>query len=704
MAACRPTKQSMACQQRRVPSSARGREPRLGLLQKGIRDWRRHASNGRPGQPPFDRLTPQCGLRGRNGILHLLVRAFLVPLCGSALALGGTPRLGPLPKEEGSRAMARPNGRIHRWGRHESTGGPDKRLAQFQRLAVVSEQAHSLGIADDPRVQRLLRLATTDIRGGQVAERALSRLERHLRGPYIASQLHPPTHSNWPNIREGVLIGYCVHTRRPILVPWEHFCKHVVCLAPTGAGKTLTVFLALSQFRRNGVDVRFFDAKGETSRLTGLFPDIAIFRIGQFPFNILDPGDGAVDLTTFFRPRVNEISRLLLVHRPTAFRMEEFLVEAAEGNETGDLPMSLDDAARTADVQAKRARDPQLATVSRALSTLARDTGEFGRVRRGPGFAGLPLVAYDLREVPPATQHFLLGIELVTVRDAMARRGRTSDRLERVIFFDEGGNIVGKDLSRDTTSYVSAVKRAVRESRSTGTCLWTNYQGARDLDPSVPENAGTVVVLGARSREDVKAACQLLDWPEEDASFLASLRPGMAVLRCPDICPHPQVVRIPLFRAGPYASERQVASHMAPLLKELRRRTVYAPSARRQPFRYREVLGEVVTPTGNEEGSPSPGVDYAEHEPAVLAEWYELLTEILAHPEAGVKEHYQRAGLSAGKGTRLKNALLGSALITVRRGVSPQGGRPREVLALTERGQEFVDGYETHQQQREAGS
>ena len=72
MAACRPTKQSMACQQRRVPSSARGREPRLGLLQKGIRDWRRHASNGRPGQPPFDRLTPQCGLRGRNGILHLL--------------------------------------------------------------------------------------------------------------------------------------------------------------------------------------------------------------------------------------------------------------------------------------------------------------------------------------------------------------------------------------------------------------------------------------------------------------------------------------------------------------------------------------------------------------------------------------------------------------------------------------------------------
>lgn len=69
-----------------------------------------------------------------------------------------------------------------------------------------------------------------------------------------------------------------------------------------------------------------------------------------------------------------------------------------------------------------------------------------------------------------------------------------------------------------------------------------------------------------------------------------------------------------------------------------------------------------------------------------IGEYFELLRSCEQHSEYGVSTHYKSLGWSAGRGTRVRNKLVKLNWIEINRVVSPKGGRPREILSLTEEG------------------
>jgi hypothetical protein len=62
----------------------------------------------------------------------------------------------------------------------------------------------------------------------------------------------------------------------------------------------------------------------------------------------------------------------------------------------------------------------------------------------------------------------------------------------------------------------------------------------------------------------------------------------------------------------------------------------------------------------------------------------------LEFPESSVSEHFDLSGYSRGRGMRIKTLLLREGLVVSGTQRSERGGRPREILSLTEKGREFL--------------
>ena len=142
-----------------------------------------------------------------------------------------------------------------------------------------------------------------------------------------------------------------------------------------------------------------------------------------------------------------------------------------------------------------------------------------------------------------------------------------------------------------------------------------------------------------------------------------------------------------IFRQRPDC-RRRVKAHLAPENEWIRQHTVYAQYADSDapPIDFLKI----VDPRSGEK----PG---ASGLPRLLAEHLaHSLRDIHDHPQDALRFRYQRLGWGAGKGQRHLAELRAAGCInqTTVPSTSRHGGAPRVLVALSQRGREFLDAYE----------
>jgi hypothetical protein len=157
-------------------------------------------------------------------------------------------------------------------------------------------------------------------------------------------------------------------------------------------------------------------------------------------------------------------------------------------------------------------------------------------------------------------------------------------------------------------------------------------------------------------------------------------------------------IRIPYVDLGAYPAEPDILQSMHPIYEAWDAKTIFCPTRTEteESIDFREILGETSPKTepsaeSNEppqkpvEPAPTPPF-FNTADPAAISDYLAMLRSIKAHPEFGVSDHYRALSFSGGRGTRIKSKLLELGWVTTESVVSPKGGRPTNILKLTETG------------------
>ncbi len=570
---------------------------------------------------------------------------------------------------------------------------------QVQQLASLLLEAEQANVQDDPYFDFLIReVGVSRLGQGKPAQKALSMTHNMIQARAIVSQLMPDAPRDFPNLvpEQCVCIGCCAATGRPIFLPVDSLTLHLLILGPTGSGKTTFLWLILNQLIRRNIQISFQDYKNEGRRLLNN-PDIEtlVLSIDKQRENLLEP---VGDPKTYYAAFWGEFAKGFGLRTETWMKPVDILVRIGAGLADGECYPSLKDFEILLRKISDDSGDKSLRTVSVALRSLNSALGRAAYVRRGPvGRHHVDVVANEYQGLPPRLLQFISAIRLLRFQLAAREEGHTSE-LRSIYLSDEGSLEFSKELSSTTGSgYISPQKRLVTQVRSSGTGILVGVQTLGDIDNVLKSNVGTFVCLGARSPGEAREAAVLLNHPADRAVELQSLPLGVGFIRSEDY-PEPIKFISPNVDAGAYISDAEVEERMRPAQEWLDAHTTFSEVQEDigGPIDYREILGEKIHVTDQPEvveEEESETVNFNDQAPQVLDEWRQLLLEINAHPEAGVRQHYRNLRWSDGRGTRVRDLLLANGLIVSDRYRDPAGGRPREILKITQSGKEFQNVY-----------
>ena len=83
---------------------------------------------------------------------------------------------------------------------------------------------------------------------------------------HIRSDVDLPSPEQWSNW-DGMLLGYCVDSGKPVIVDWDHWMRHCFIVGQSGVGKTvLGEWLMFQQIVRGG-SLLFVDGKMDEGNL-----------------------------------------------------------------------------------------------------------------------------------------------------------------------------------------------------------------------------------------------------------------------------------------------------------------------------------------------------------------------------------------------------------------------------------------------------
>jgi hypothetical protein len=483
-----------------------------------------------------------------------------------------------------------------------------------------------------------------------------------------------------------VFLGTELVSQHPVLIDRDILNCHVLIIGASGSGKTTALAGLMAQLVRQGIAVEFEDHKGEGRRLLNIFPDATVIRPDRESWNILAPV-GPSEMYWF--GVAAEIGRAFNLRPETWTKLPEILLRVERGLKSGEPFPSLRDFERLLSHLASHENWPSLETAARSFAALNGLLGRTARIRRAPDDdARRRLVVHEYQGLPPRIQSFLAAVRLFVL---LLRSATEETRFNRVWLIDEAGLVFSKELSQNAGSgYISTAKRAITQLRFTGTGIFAGLQTLTDADDTLKGNVATILVLRCPNPADAKEAAALIGLPAESASELQNLPTGVGYVRSLGFT-RPVKIQVPPFDLGPRLSDDEVERRMVAEFARLDRSTVFAPERPedQKPLSYLDILGERVAekePPSSEDTNDDM-VDTAIRE-QFFAEHQVFVRELLLHPQASVTEHYRTLGWSAGRGNRVKDQLLALKLICSQREKSTNG-RPREILAVTEKGRKL---------------
>lgn len=569
------------------------------------------------------------------------------------------------------------------------TGGSSNKLKQFTAALETWKLMETAGVSDDSFYRDFWEEWGL-FPDAKVASKSQAMLQEMLLGKALG-QVHTPATVTWPDVAadEAVCGGFEIGSNRPVPLRRSILVRHVLVLGSSGSGKTTFFAWLLDQLLRAGVTCQFEDHKGgEGRKLLHRYPDTMVFRPFQEFWNILQPvGPSAVYWTGLF----SEFGRAFNLRPETWTELAALMQRVEQGLRPGEAYPSLKDFERLLFILAAKESRTKFGTAAHAMASLTALLGRTASIRRAPQVR-FRIVVHEYAALPPRVHGFLAAIRFLRTQ---LGSNEGDSPLKHLYISDEATMEFGKELSQAAGSgYIGAQKRLITQVRLFCTGVLAGAQVGSELDDSLKSNVATICVFRCPSPKEAREAAAMIRLPENRIHELLELEVGEAFLYSEGFS-GPVKVRIPNFSRGPHLGDTALAARLAAQFAALERSTEFSPKHAEaiSPLSYRAVLGEQEQP----DASPvEPAPSTAEPQEPLIQEYLDFLREVEAHPDCSVTDHFKSLAWSAGRGTRVKERLIGLGLLRMERQKS-MNGRPRELLILTERGSQLLTASKAHE-------
>lgn len=447
----------------------------------------------------------------------------------------------------------------------------------------------------------------------------------------------------------------------PLGISEGELLQNLAIFGRSGAGKTNAAFLILEHLIRRKTPFLFLDWKRTARELIPRYgKKIRVYTPGRslapFPFNpfIVPPGleatiyinqviDALGDAYTLGDGARSVLHRAIRqVHDRTSAPTIEELLQAVEA-----IP------------DKERVRGWKISAI-RALESLGLMNLTEGDQDTQRDFAARLLhenTIVELDGLSAGSRKFLipmLCVWLYSMRLGMADR----EQLRFVIFVEEAHHVLygGPRSHREVV-----MEMLLRQCREIGIAMVVIDQHPHLISPAALGNTYTTLLFNLKDPKDITKAAALALIDDTDKHFFSELPVGHAIVKLQDRWPRPVLVRVPL--VGIEKGR----------VRDADVRVAQGAWAGRRAGSW---------PLGLQRGNLTGVRGIRVLEDGVLDEdALRFLEDVWQHPHDGVKQRYQRLGLSGDKGNRLKEHLVHAGWLEAE--LVPLGTTRKLLLGLT---------------------
>jgi hypothetical protein len=478
------------------------------------------------------------------------------------------------------------------------------------------------------------------------------------------------------------IVSYGGKYHYPFGLRENEFPQHVFIAGRSGSGKTNTAFVLISALMKNGKPFLVTDWKNSYRRLSAHpeFRDIEVYTVDDenpFYWNPFAP------LKSFTKRRYkNYLRKIISVFLDSYFPglnlltvggVESLLIKAMEDlTDTKDVIKPIDilnwlKRYRTEGFE----RNWQLTAMNIMSKLCSGYTDLIFNCERSMELEEIlrkPVIIELAQFGTEGDKKFFIYSLLVKLYNYRLME-KDCQVFKHALFLEEAHNLLGSYQTAGSKEGI--LETIIRQIRELGEALIIIDQSPSLIPRTALGNTYCVIAMSLRHRSDVTAMADalLLDYNQRD--FIGKLEVGWAIIKLQGRWLEPFLINIPLV-SPPDRKE----------IGDIRLKSRNAGySLENELIRAKELINDL-------EKEVRSYVNKEEENIQITDEERKFLEDIFRHPISGVVQRYQRMGINAFSGNRMKNSLLEKGLIYWKP-VSTMNGRIK-VLLLTHKGKTAI--------------
>ena len=577
----------------------------------------------------------------------------------------------------------------------------DYRSYALKKYDFIASLAHQIGIEQDSRVVKALRLISLDPSNRRAIKEVSTDILNLIKvsPQFIEYQQDQNPFKPYPsNIVNGpIRIGrvFNPHSKIPIIfgLNLHELLQNLLAFARAGGGKTNLIMIILNELIRLGVNFLVIDFKKDYRHLIKDHDSIRVFNWRNFKINPLVPPKNThpvqwiqilsdIFFESFYdtTPIAAKSAFLDLV----AQEYKKFELRYGRGVYPNlfDIDKSILNISNKKEGGSGHFKERLLTCHSRIkpLLTILEDMLDCQE-----GFTVEDILnnncVIELDGVTDEIQSFLVNYIfyfIFTYRINNVHRGRLA---LHALIFDEAKKV----CSKDKISSSSVFSRLVSQSREFGEAALFSDQMPSILGHAVLANVYTLIGLNLSATKDINQMAYAMGLNSEQRAYINRIPVGSAIVKLADRFTRPFLIKIPEYKIQKDVNDDVLERFMSPHLAEFK----FKPRISKQEERCSQSIFEddiELSKNDNQDpATPTTNIpfDLTEKE-------FSVLMDVKSHPFLSITERNQSLGFTNYRANRICKTLLEKSLvneIVIKLG---HRGRSKKYLELTDIAQEVI--------------
>jgi len=526
----------------------------------------------------------------------------------------------------------------------------------------VDEAARKLEPLMPEQVRKWLRarsMADSELRS-LIDKQILATAQRKLGDPRKKLLLSRPPEER---VRGEIHLGTVLYEQPkwPAGISRGQLLRNFALFGMSGSGKTNLLFHILLQLNAKKIPFLFLDWK-RTGRhlLPRLTHPARVYTPGRslvpMPFNPFLPPPG-MEYAVYVQMVVDVLAEAYTLGDGARSILHKAILERRQ---PGDSAPSLRQVIAAVEALPLKQREHgwQVSALralrSLELAKLDCDRGEDQGRMIDSLLHGSTIIELDALSHP--SRRFIIPMLCLWIYQAkLASAAR--ERLDLVIVIEEAHHVLyGQQRARETV-----LEMLLRQCREIGIGIIVIDQHPHLISSAALGNTYTTVLLNQKDPKDINKAAAIALLDENDKLWLSRLPLGQAVVKLQDRWPQAFLVQIPKVEVAKGSINDAILARMQ---------------------------SDVQADFGGFRGvgaADGQVPQYSEVDSRIGQDGWQLLEDVAAHPDDAVVVRYQRLGLSAGRGHRLKEKLIKAGWLES--AMVPVGNSRKLLLRVTRAGQ-----------------